>query len=127
MMAGAGIITIIVCVLLVPILLVKGLVVLAWRAARLTRTRRAVPLQQRSVTRATAGAFVLAVCAILAAHGFPVVGWKLTAGLAALSVLYLLAGIHGARGARFDFIAVFWCAALVIVAAVFLTLEGFPL
>ena len=114
-------------VLLLPLVLLKGLVVLAWRAARLTRTRRAVPLQQRSVTRATAGAFVLALCAILAAHGFPVVGWKLTAGLAALALLYLVAGIHGARGARFDFIAVFWCAALVIVAAVFLTLEGFPL
>lgn len=75
------------------------------------------PLQQRNLTRAKAGAFVLVGCAVLAAHGFPVIGWKVTAGVAAFALLYLGVGIHGARGsARIDLMSVFWSAVLVVIA-----------
>ncbi len=88
-------------------------------------------LQQRNMTRATAGAFVLVVCAVLAVHGFPVIGWKVTAAIAALALLYLGVGIHGARGtARIDLMSVFWWAALVVIAGaalVFFKFKGFPL
>ena len=89
------------------------------------------PLQQRNIARATAGAFVLVACAVLALHGFPVIGWKVTAGIAALALLYLVVGIHGARGtARIDLMSVFWSAVLVMIAGaalVFFKFKGFPL
>lgn len=98
-------------------------------ALRLWRRWRAVPLQQRNMIRATAGAFVLVSCAVLAAHGFPVVGSKLTAGLAAIALLYLVVGIHGAHGTRFDPMSVFWWAVLAVIAAAVLVFKfaGFPL
>jgi hypothetical protein len=91
----------------------------------LRRRWHAVPLQQRNITRATAGAF----CAVLAVHGCPVVGPELTAGIAALALLYLVVGIHGTRGARFDVVSSFWWAVLVVIAGALLafTFKGFPL
>jgi hypothetical protein len=96
---------------------------------RLWRRWRAVPLQQKNMTRATCGAFVLVGCAVLAAHGFPVIGPKLTGALAAIAMLYLVVGIHGAHGTRFDPMSVFWWAVLAVIAGgslVFAFLE-FPL
>jgi hypothetical protein len=95
----------------------------------LRRRWRGVPLQQKNMTRATAGAFVLVVCAVLAVHGFPVVGWQVTAGLAALALLYLVVGIHGSQGARFDLMSPFWWGVLALIAGAALAFRfvGFPL
>jgi hypothetical protein len=87
-----------------------------------------VPLQQKNMTRATAGAFMLVLCLFLAANGFPVIGWQATAAIAALALLYLVAGIHGARGARFDPLSVFWWGALGLgCGALLVFIEGFRL
>jgi hypothetical protein len=97
------------------------------RTMRVRRQWHAVPLQQRSMTRAAGGGFVLALCAVFGLHGFPVIGWKVTAGMAALALLYLAAGIYGTRGARIDFVSVFWWAVVVIAAGASLTFLGFRL
>ena len=76
---------------------------------------RALPLQQKNRSRASAGAGGLVACLVLAAHGFPVVGSKLTTGIAALALLYLIVGIVGtvrAERLTFDLMAVFWRCAL---------------
>jgi hypothetical protein len=123
---GAKILLIILAVLAVEV--AAELVIAAWAVTpihgilhllglplRLLRFRgRSPSLQQKNITRATAGAFVLVGCAVLALNGFPVVGWQVTAGIAALAVLYLVVGIHGSQGARFDFMAVFWPATLAL-------------
>jgi hypothetical protein len=109
-----------------PIHGILHLLGLPLRLLRLRRGGRDAPLQQKNITRAAAGAFVLADCAVLALHGFPVVGWQVTAGVAAFALLYLIVGVCGSQGARFDFMAVFWpavlalcCLALVIVIGEF--------
>lgn len=88
-------------------------------------------LQERNITRATVGAFGLVACAVLAFHGFPFIGWKVTAGIAAFGVLWLGVGIHGARGtARIDLMSVFWWAVLVVIAGAalaFFEFKGLPL
>lgn len=84
-----------------------------------------IPLQQKNITRATWGGALLVACAVLAVHGFPVIGWKVTAGIAALALVYLVVGIHGSQGARFDFMSVFWWAALGLgCVAALLHFEG---
>jgi hypothetical protein len=83
----------------------------------LRRRWRGVPLQQKNMTRATAGAFVLVGCAVLAIHGFPVVGWQITAALAVVALLYLVVGVHGSQGARFDLMSPFWWGVLALIAA----------
>jgi hypothetical protein len=114
------------------IFVVFGLLVLATIANAVfadLHALRAIPLPQRNRTRATAGAFVLVGCAVLAVHGFPVVGWRVTAGIAALSVLYLVVGIHGAQGTRIDVMSCFWWGVLVVIAGAALAFKfmGFPL
>jgi hypothetical protein len=87
-----------------------------------------VPLPQKNRTRATGGAFVLVACAVLAAHGFPVIGWQATAIIAAFALLYVVVGIHGSQGASFDFLSAFWWGVLALGAAVllgFVKLNGF--
>jgi hypothetical protein len=79
-----------------------------------------VPLPQKNKMRATGGAFVLVACVFVAAHGFPLIGWRTTAAIAAFALLYLVVGIHGSQGATFDFMAAFWWGALAIGAAVLL-------
>jgi hypothetical protein len=109
---------------------IHGILYLLGLPLRLLRRRGPVvrSLQQKNMTRATAGAFVLAVCAVLAVKGFPLVGWQLTAGIAALALLYLVVGIHGRQGARFDFMAVFWWGALTLgCAALLIFIGGFRL
>jgi hypothetical protein len=87
---------------------------------------RAVPLQQRNITRATAGAFVLVVCAVLAVNGFPVIGPELTAGLALLALLYVVVGVVGSQGSRVDVMSVFWWGVLALGGGALLVLiEGF--
>jgi hypothetical protein len=110
--------------LLLPFALARDLFRLGRGVARLARNRQAVPLPRRNMQRATAGAFVLAGCAILAAHGFPVVGWKLTAGIAAFATLYLVVGIHGARGTTIDVMAAFWWAVLALAGLALLAYAG---
>jgi hypothetical protein len=56
-------------------------------------------------------------------------GYSVSAGIAALALLYLVVGIHGTRGARFDVMSSFWWAVLVVIAGALLafTFKGFPL
>jgi hypothetical protein len=122
-MPTAGIITLVLALLLLPLALAMDLLKL-WRRWRL------VPLEQKNMTRATCGAFALALCAALAASGFPYLGAKITGCIAAVALLYLGVGILGARGARFDWMSAFWWGVLAAGAAVllgFVKLNGFPL
>ena len=94
---------------------------------KLRRRWHAVPLQQRSISRATAGAFVLAACAVLTVHG--VIGPMLAAGVAGFALLYLVVGIVGVRSpGRFDPMSAFWWALLVMIAGAVIagTFMGFP-
>lgn len=121
-MQNGGMILFILAVLAVE--LAAELVVVAWeltpihgilylfRFVQLRRGQRT--LQQKNITRATAGAFVLVVCAVLAVNGFPVIGWQITAGIGAIALLYLVVGIHGSQGERFDVMSVFWWGLLVL-------------
>jgi hypothetical protein len=95
---------------------VHGILHLLGLPLRLLRLRRGQnkSLQQKNITRATGGAFVLVGCAVLAVYGFPVIGWQVTAGIGALALLYLVVGVVGSQGARFDFMAAFWPAALAL-------------
>jgi hypothetical protein len=62
------------------------------------------------------------------AHELPAsvmpIGGYMAGGMAALGLLYLVVGIHGAHGARFDFMSAFWwataigCVALLIVEGI---------
>jgi apolipoprotein N-acyltransferase len=126
-----GIIAITVLLLLLPLALLRDIFRLGRGAARLARIRRNnVPLPQKNKRRATGGAFVLVACIVLAAHGFPVIGWQITAVLAGFALLYLVVGVHGAHGATFDVMAAFWWGVLALGAAVllgFVKLNGFPL
>jgi hypothetical protein len=74
-------------------------------------------------------AFVLVGCAVLAAHGFPVIGSKQTTGLAATALLYLVVGIHGVHGTRFDPMSVFWWAVLAVIVGALLVFKfvGLPI
>ena len=109
-------ITIAVLAMMVPLAILLDLLKLGRVVALWSHRRRAVPLQQRNIKRAAAGAFGLVLCLFLAAHGFPVIGWQVTAGIAAFALLYLVVGIHGRQGARFDAMSVFWWGALVLIA-----------
>jgi hypothetical protein len=84
---------------------------------------RSLPLQEKHMWRATGGAFALVGCIVVAAHGFPVVGPKLTAGVALFALLYLVVGITGtllAESLTFDPMAVCWRCAVVIGGAALL-------
>jgi hypothetical protein len=126
-----GIITaLVVLIALLPALLIALLLdlVTVWRlVGRPAQRWHAVPLHQRNRTRATAGAFVLALCAVIAANGFPVVGWQVTCTIAAFGLLYFCVGIHGSQGARFDVMSVFWWAVLALGCGALLAIKGFPL
>lgn len=108
---------------------IHGILYLLGLPLQLLRGRsRSATLQQRNVTRATAGAFVLVVCAVLAVNRFPVIGWKVTAGIGALALLYLVVGIHGRQGSRFDAMSVFWWGVVALSAGFLLVfIEGFRL
>jgi hypothetical protein len=126
-----GMITaVVVLIALLPALLIALLVDLL-KIGRLVgrplQRWRATPLHLRNRTRATAGAFVLALCAVIAANGFPVVGPELTAGIAACGLLYFCVGIHGSQGARFDVLSVFWRVVLALGCGALLAIKGFPL
>jgi hypothetical protein len=105
-----------------PIHGVLHLLGLPLRLLRLRRGQRT--LQQKNITRATAGAFVLVVCAVLAVNGFPVVGWQITAGIFVLALLYLVVGIHGSQGERFDAMSVFWWGVLALGCIAALVVMG---
>ena len=50
-------------------------------------------------------------------------GYSVSTGIAALALLYLVVGIHGTRGARFDVMSSFWWAVLVVIAGAFARLH----
>jgi hypothetical protein len=108
---------------------IHGILYLLGLPLRLVTMRRGQSsLQQKNVTRATAGAFVLVLCVFLAATGFPVIGWQVTAGVTALALLYLVVGVVGSQGSRFDAMTVFWWGVLAVIAGVLLLfIEGFRL
>ena len=82
---------------------IHGILYLLGLPLRLLRLRRGQrSLQQKNITRAAAGAFVLVLCVFIAANGFPVIGWMATAAIAALALLYLVVGVVGSQGSRFD-------------------------
>jgi hypothetical protein len=111
-----------------PIHGILHLLGLPLRLLRLRRGGQSKSLQQKNITRAAGGAFVLVVCAVLAVYGFPVIGWQITAGIAALALLYLVVGVCGSQGARFDFMRVFWPAALALgCVALLIFIGGFRL
>jgi hypothetical protein len=97
-----------------PFVVLRDLFRLVLWLFRLRQRWRGVPLQERNRARATGGMFALIACIVLAAHGFPVVGVKPIAGIAAFALLYLVAGVAGSRSATVDVLAVFWRCALVI-------------
>jgi hypothetical protein len=105
---------------LVPLVigLVDAILLAVLRAPwRLASRWRAVPLLQKNRARVSLGAGGVVGCLVVAAHGFPVVGAKLTAGIAAFALFYLAVGIVGTLRAErltFDFMVVFWRCAFVI-------------
>lgn len=106
-----------------PFILLRDLLRLLLWMFRLGQRWRSLSLQDRNRVRATGGAGALVACIVLAAHGFPVVGPKLTAGIGALALLYLIVGIvltFRADRLTFDVMAVFWRCALVIGGVVLL-------
>jgi hypothetical protein len=73
---------------------------------------------------------MLALCAALAASGFPYLGPKITGCIAAAALLYLGVGILGARGARFDVMSLIWWGLLAAGAAALVAFNkqlGLPL
>jgi hypothetical protein len=110
-MEGGGLLTMCGMLVLLPLVLLRDLFRLGRGVGRLARNRRAVPLPQKNMTRATFGGFVVALSIGFAATGIPfrdpVAAWAL-AGVGGLGLLYLVAGVFGSQGARFDVISVFW-------------------
>lgn len=127
-MEGGGLLTMCAMLVLLPLVLLRDLFRLGRGMARLARNRRAVPLPQKNMTRATFGGFVTALSIGFAATGIPlrdpVAAWAL-AGAVGLGLLYLVAGATGSQGARFDVISVFWWGVAALgLAAALLHLEG---
>lgn len=102
-------------------------VVLVLDILQLRRRWRAVPLHERNIIRATIAVFVLVFCGWLAAKGFPFIGPKVTGAIAAFALLYLMVGISVSRGARADWMSLFWLAAAALGCAAFLIMNGMPL
>lgn len=92
-------------------------------------TWRRVPLQTKNQVRAGAGAFAIVLSIGLWARGvpatvLPAIGGYATVGLASFGLLYLVVGVHGAHGARFDFMSAFWWSVAAIGCATLLWFEG---
>jgi hypothetical protein len=125
-MAGAGLLTILVLLIGVPIA-VLGDLVRAWRRWR------AVPLVQKSHTRSGVGSFVLVALAIYTVKrgGFssmPDVELYVVAGVAAFATLWLVVGVAGSQGSlRYDPMSLFWYGLLGIAALALLFVQGWPL
>jgi hypothetical protein len=98
-----------------PFVVLRDLFRLVLWLFRLRQSWGSVPLQDKNRARAAGGMFVLVACVVFAAHGCPVIGARPTGGIAAFSILYLVAGLVGSRSATgVDVLAVFWRCALVI-------------
>lgn len=119
-------ITALVLLALAPLALLADLV-------RDWRRWRAVPLVQKSHTRAGVGAFVLVALAIYIVKrgGFSsMVDVELygIAGAAAFAALWLVVGIAGSQGSlRYDPMQIFWLGVLGIGALALLSVKGWPL
>jgi hypothetical protein len=124
-MEGAGLITVVVLLVVgliaIPIQLLCG-------SGRAWRRWRAVAVVQRNHTRAGVAAFVLVALAIytVKSGGFSsMVELYCVAGLAAFAGLWLVVGITGSQGARFDPMSVFWYG-VVCLGALALLVKGVP-
>jgi hypothetical protein len=62
------------------------------------------------------------------AHGVPAllrpIGGYVIGGLAGLGLLYLVVGVHGSQGARFDLLQAFWWCAAAAGCAALLVFKG---
>jgi len=110
--------------LILPFALFFG--ILAW-----LKSRRAIPLPERNLSRASWGAFVLAVCvyAPLAAPAQLVDSPALAAfavPAGGLALLYLFVGIRGSVGAAFDAMAAFWWAIGAVLWGALLVVGAWP-
>jgi hypothetical protein len=115
-------------------LLVLGLLSIPFHLARgafrMWQNWRVVPLVQRNHTRAGIGAFGLVALAIFAAKrglsSMTEIELYAVAGLAAFAALWLVVGVIGSRGARFDPMSVFWLG-VISLGAIALLLKGLNL
>jgi len=105
-----------------PVTLIRDL----WR---LRQRWRAVPLPVKNQMRGAFGGGLVVLCIGAAVAGLPFVDrppglWALI-GAASLGLLYLVGGVLGSRGARFDFFAALWWGVAVAgCLAGLLVLEG---
>jgi hypothetical protein len=103
---------------------------LALAAFRIWRNWRVVPLQQKMHTRAGVGAFVLVALAIYSVKrgvfSMGEVELACIAGLAAFSALWVVVGVIGSQGARFDPMQIFWLG-VIGLGAVALLFKGMTL
>jgi hypothetical protein len=115
--------TLVACLIALPFHLLAEL--FRWR-----REWKQVPLHEKNRVRAMAGAAALVGCAVLAVKGFPLVGARVTMGIAALALLYLVVGVKGSHGASYDFFSALWYAVTAIASVallVFIKLHGWLL
>jgi hypothetical protein len=89
---------------------------------------RRVPLQTKNQVRGGGGAALVMLAIGLWARGLPAsmppIGGYLVAGMAAFGLLWLVVGVHGAHGARFDFMSAFWWAVAAIGCVALLIFKG---
>jgi len=115
---------------------IAGLLLIGLPIALLTsivrgwRHWRAVPLVQKNHTRAGVGAFVLIALALYVLRGG---GFSSSTELycvacgAAFAGLWVVVGITGSQGARYDPMSIFWWSVAGIGSLALLSLKGLPL
>jgi hypothetical protein len=93
--------------LLIAALLIAGVVSLPFQLAKLAIGNRAVPLQQRSLTRATVATFVLTFLIVTATSiRLDPAMTEAALGVGAVALLFLVAGVRNSRGMQLDVIEV---------------------
>lgn len=101
---------------------------LAGEAVRGFGRWRRMPLQQKNHIRAGLGAALTTLAIVLWARGLPAdmlpIGGYIVAGAGAFGLLWLVVGIHGAHGARFDFMSAFWFAVAAVGCVALLVYTG---
>jgi hypothetical protein len=115
-MNGAGLGTIVALLLAAPF-------AAAWDIRQMLIARRAIPIPQRNLSRATYGAFLLTFAVMLARYlrfDPPLDKAALVAG--AIGAIYLAVGIRYSRGVAFDpMSAIWWGAGAAICGWLFLS------
>ncbi len=89
---------------------------------------RRVPLQQKSMTRATGGAVAVVLALGMALSGYTFASSAapfIVFGLGGFGLLYLVVGVLGTRGLRFDPMQPFyWCLGVAAICAALFLYEG---